>query len=403
MTITRTNFTRRRHSIVRRVRMQNRRSVYNLPMRIGIDCRLPAYRMGGISQYIIRLLNGLADLDRENDYFVFHSFRDDETRIPTNCPNFRRITAYTPPHHRLERWAFGLECLPYRLDVLHSPDFIPPAIGARKKVITIHDLTFHFFPQYQTSEARRYYQDQIARAVREADHILADSENTRQDVIRLMGASPGRITTAHLAANPLYARSVLPEVVDQMLAAYGLERGYILHVGTLEPRKNIPTLLHALKGLEAAGVAPVQLVLVGATGWLYQEIFQLVEGLGLENRVRHLEGVPDEKLHHLYHGASLLAQPSFYEGFGLPPLEAMLCGCPVVSSNGGSLSEIVGHGGILLEPDNVEAWQGAIFNLLTDAHLRQRLVEAGKRQAKKFGWRQMVETTLDVYRKVGLQ
>jgi glycosyltransferase involved in cell wall biosynthesis len=303
----------------------------------------------------------------------------------------------------LERWAFGLECLPYRLDVLHSPDFIPPAIGARKKVITIHDLTFHFFPQYQTSEARRYYQDQIARAVREADHILADSENTRQDVIRLMGASPGRITTAHLAANPLYARSVLPVVVDKTLAAYGLERGYILHVGTLEPRKNIPTLLHALKGLEAAGVAPVQLVLVGATGWLYQEIFQLVENLGVENQVRHLEGVADEELHHLYHGASLLAQPSFYEGFGLPPLEAMLCGCPVVSSNGGSLSEIVGHGGILLEPDNVEAWQGAIFNLLTDANLRQRLVEAGKRQAKKFGWRQMVETTLDVYRKVGLQ
>jgi glycosyltransferase involved in cell wall biosynthesis len=352
--------------------------------------------MGGISQYIVHLLPALAALDAHNRYVLLHSRKATRSYVPDGG-NFGRKTIYTPPHHRLERWTLSAEVARHRLDVLHSPDFIPPAFGARRRVVTVHDLNFLYYPHYLTDESRRYYNGQIKRAVREADAISADSEHTRQDLIDQLNVPPHKVTTIHLAPNPLYAEPVSADAVSATLAAHQLPRGYILFVGTLEPRKNIPTLLHAYRRLRHEAGVDVPLVLVGRTGWLADDIFATIDALNLRDCVRHLSGIYDTALAHLYHGAALLALPSHYEGFGLPPLEAMHCGCPVIASNRGSLPEVVGDGGLLLDADDVAAWADAMNRVLHDAALRERLIASGHAQARTFSWRRCAEQTLKLY------
>lgn len=365
-------------------------------MHIGIDARLLHYQMGGISQSIRHLLPALAALDRENRYIVLHMGKDGRAHTPS-APNFHRHNLLTPSHHRLEKWALGVELLPLRLDVLHSPDFIPPAFGARQRIITIHDLNFIFYPQFLTAESLRYYRDQIHWACREADHIAADSHATRQDVIDQLGVPPEKITTVHLAANPLYAQDHETAVVAETLAKYNLPRGFVLCVGTLEPRKNVPTLVRAYARLRAQGI-DVPLVLVGGKGWIYDDIFATIAELGLHDHVRHLSGIFDAELAHLYHGAGVLVTPSFYEGFGLPALEAQHCGCPVVVSRRGSLPEIVGPEGVMVDdPEDVAGWADTLFRVLTDGDLRAEMVARGYAQAKGFSWAETAVAYQQIY------
>lgn len=367
-------------------------------MHIGIDGRLPYYRMGGISQYILHLLPALAALDRQNQYTVFHSRKDNRSYQPPATANFRRRDLWTPCHHRWERWALGAELLRHQLDVFHSPDFIPPQWGGRR-IITVHDLNFIHFPQFLTADSRRYYAGHIQWAIRAADHIAADSHATRRDLVERLHAPPAKVTTIHLAANPIYQRYNPADTVDQTLARYNLPRGFILFVGTLEPRKNVPTLIRAYHHLRQEAAVDVPLLLVGARGWRDDDIFATIEALALRQHVRHLSGVPDEHLAHLYSAAGILAAPSYYEGFGLPALEAMHCGCPVVASNRGSLPEILGPAGVLLDdPDDVPAWAHAIGRVLTDTNLRVQMIARGYAQARQFSWPKTAAATLELYR-----
>jgi len=385
-------------------------------MRIGIDVRLPAYRMGGISQYVLNLLPALAALERDDgeeqalqhdaeqcdgfEYTVFQSQKDERSHRPSHAA-FRQAALWTPCHHRWERWLLGVELLRHKLDVMHSPDFIPPAFGARRRLITVHDLNFVYYPQYLTPESRRYYAGQIEWAVREADHIAADSEHTRLDLIRRLDVPPDKVTTVYLAANPIYERPVDSETVESALRRYKLSPGFLLFVGTLEPRKNVPTLLRAFAALRREKKLDVPLVLVGGKGWLYEEIFRTIEALGLGEAVRHLQAVPDADLACLYRAAAVLALPSHYEGFGLPPLEAMHCGCPVVASNRASLPEVVGDAGLLLHPDDVEAWVNGLATVVLDDERRAAMVSAGHEQALRFTWEKTAAATRRLYRNVG--
>lgn len=367
-------------------------------MKIGIDARLPFYQRGGISQYILYLLPALAELAPAGQFVVGQMWKDPESYTPAGRPSFTRHNFFTPCHHRLEKYALTAELVArYPLDVWHSPDFIPPAGGAKRHIITVHDLTFVHYPQFLTAESRRYYLDQITWAVQHADHISADSEHTRQDLLHLLGVPAEKVTTIYLAANPIYQQTVTAADIQTTLAHYQLPAGFILAVGTLEPRKNLPTLLRAYHQLRQEKLLDIPLVLVGRKGWLFEEIFHLIEQLQLQPFVHHLATVPDQQLAHLYHAAGVLVTPSHYEGFGLPALEAQHCGCPVLVSERGSLPEIVGPQGFCLPPDDITAWSEAIRQVCTDTALRQKMIENGRNQAQNFSWPVTAAQTLKLY------
>jgi glycosyltransferase involved in cell wall biosynthesis len=366
-------------------------------MRIGIDARIVHYARGGISNYVLHLLNTLAPLDADMDYYVLHSRKDRSPPLPG--PNFYPVACWTPSHHRLERWALGVEVARLGLDLLHTADFIPPAFGYRRSVITIHDLTFLYYPQFITAESHRYYNQQIEWAVRRADHILADSYATQSDLVALLDVPLEKITVVHLAADPA-CRPLTEAQATRVTAQYGLEPGFLLCVGTLEPRKNLPGLLQAYRLLLNAEVTAAPLVLVGGKGWLYDEIFERVEELRLSEQVRFLHNVQDTDLPGLYNAASLLTTPSFYEGFGLPALEAMACGTPVVVADRSSLPEVVGQAGLLVNPDDPDDIAHALARVLTEEPLRVQMRELGLAQAAGFTWEHAAQATLAVYREV---
>ncbi|MGD1993981.1 MAG: glycosyltransferase family 1 protein [Anaerolineae bacterium] len=366
-------------------------------MRVGIDARIVHYARGGIPTYVLYLLRGLAALDVDMDYYVLHSRKDRNPPLPG--PNFHPVACWTPSHHRLERWALGAEVARLRLDLLHTTDFIPPVLGCRRSVITIHDLNFLYYPQFLTAESHRYYNRQIEWAVQRADHILADSHATKSDLVSLLDVPLERITVVHLAADPAF-RPLAEGQARRVAAQYGLEPGYLLFVGTLEPRKNLPGLLQAYRLLRDAQVTASPLAIVGGKGWLYDEVFERVETLGLKGHVRFLHDVPNADLPGLYNAASVLATPSFYEGFGLPALEAMACGTPVVVADRASLPEVVGKAGLLVNPEDVDHIAQALTRVLTDEALRARMQTLGLAQAARFTWERTAQATLAVYRGV---
>jgi glycosyltransferase involved in cell wall biosynthesis len=368
-------------------------------MRIGIDARIVHYARGGICNYTLRLLKALAAIDVDTAYYVLHSRKEKDHASLIPGPNFSPVACWTPSHNRLERWALGVEVARLGLDLLHTTDFIPPAFGYRRSVITVHDLTFFHYPQFLTAESRRYYNRQIGWAVRRAGHILADSYATKSDLASMLDVPSDRVTVVHLAADPAF-RPLADAEIAPVVARYGLEPGFLLCVGTLEPRKNLPRLFRAYRQLLDAKTTCAPLVLVGGKGWLYDEIFERVQELRLTEYVRFLQHVTDADLPALYNAAGVLTTPSFYEGFGLPALEAMACGTPVVVANRSSLPEVVGEAGLLIDPDDVDDIAQALARVLTDGPLRSRMRELGLAQAARFSWERTARETLAVYQKV---
>jgi glycosyltransferase involved in cell wall biosynthesis len=344
-------------------------------MQIGIDARLVYYSRAGIGQYIMRLVEALAALKTEDDDFVLLHSRKDRTQIVNNH-NFNRISLWTPSHHRLEQLSLRFEIGRLRLDLLHSPDFIPPFWRNCKSVITIHDLAFLLYPHFLTKEAARYY-GQIDHAVRRTDHIIAVSESTRQDTIKLLGVPEKKITVIHEAANPMFQKISTDEARSQVAKIYDIDRDFILFVSTIEPRKNLPGLLQAYRKLREDYKCHEGLVLAGSRGWLSEEVFDAVKRLDLEEHVRFLGRVPSQHLVYLYNAARILVHPSFYEGFGLPPLEAMTCGTPAIVSNVAALPEVVGDAAILIDPHDIDGLTVAMWRALTDEDLRSNLIAKG--------------------------
>lgn len=367
-------------------------------MRIGIDARLVYYSRAGIGQYIMRLAKALADLEASQDEFILLQSRKDPTQV-VNGRNFSRVSLWTPSHHWAEQTALRLEIGRLRLDLLHSPDFIPPFQRNCKSVITVHDLAFLLYPHFLTKEAARYY-GQIDQAVRYTDHIIAVSESTRQDTIKLLGVPERKITVIHEAANPIYQPMDSDEAHRQVTEIYGIDQEYLLFVSTIEPRKNLPGLLQAYRKLVDDYKRPERLVLAGSRGWLSEEVYDMVETLRLDDHVRFLGRVPSEHLVYLYNAARLLVHPSFYEGFGLPPLEAMTCGTPTIVSNVSALPEVVGDAAILINPHDIDGLTVAMWRVLTDGDLRASLIAKGLKRAKMFSWKRAARETLDVYHRV---
>jgi glycosyltransferase involved in cell wall biosynthesis len=367
-------------------------------MNIALDARLAYYRRySGIGQYIVHLAEQLPGLDLAQQYTIIHSRKD---RTPPQHARARLQAAWTPSHHRLEQVAFPLELWRLKIDLLHSPDFIPPFLGGFRRVITVHDLNFLYYPQFLTAESRRYYNDQIELAVSRCDHILADSHATRLDLIKLLTVPEEKITVVWLAPNPAVYHPLPPDEIAAARDRLQLPRRFILFAGTLEPRKNVAGLLHAYRVLLDRDPRQPDLILAGPRGWLFDETRTLIDDLHLSERVRWIDSPPDADLAALYNAADVFVLPSHYEGFGLTVLEAMACGAPCIISDRGSLPEIAGGAALEIDPDDPAELADTLARVLDDAVLRQDLRDRGWVRAKEFSWKRCVMETLAVYHQV---
>jgi glycosyltransferase involved in cell wall biosynthesis len=361
-------------------------------IQIGIDSRLTYYRTGGIATYIRELVSALETLDTKNAYTIFRSRKDKA------AGRFRQAALWTPSHHRLERWALSIELFPHRLDVWHSPDFIPPQRGARRHVITVHDLTFLHYPQYLTDYSRRYYNDQIQWAVDHADHILTVSESARNDMIQMLNVNPAKIAIQPHGVDHRHYGLIDPQQVQLTLHRYNVDSDYFLFVGTIEPRKNLDGLLTAYAELRRIRAKAPALVVIGKPGWLAE---QLTERIKTSPNTHWLDNVPNDDLPAFYSGAKALILPSFYEGFGLPALEAMACGTIPIVSNRSSLPEVVGAVGLQIDPDDPTTITQAMLQILDAGPAWLEAQEhAGIARALAFTWKRSAEIARDVYQKV---
>ena len=368
-------------------------------MQIGIDARLVHYTRAGIGEYTLRLTQALARAFPEDRFALMQDRRDAQSLI--DAANVRVVRAVVPSHHRLEQlllpWVVGR----LHVDVMHSPDFIPPLRATGPCVITIHDLGFLIYPHFVTKEGARYY-GQIDRAVRHADQIIAVSQSTKNDLIRMLGVREDKVSVIYEAADPLFQPEDRAVALQHVQALYELPEEYILFVSTIEPRKNIAGLLRAYRRLRDDYKLTPALVLAGAPGWLYEDIYALVDKLELKPHCRFLGRVSAPDLRHLYSAARCLVHPAFYEGFGLTPLEAMACGTPVIVSNVSSLPEVVGDAAMLIDPQCDDEITVALWRVLTDPALRAELRAKGLQRAAAFSWQRAAEQTMAVYRKAAV-
>jgi glycosyltransferase involved in cell wall biosynthesis len=296
---------------------------------------------------------------------------------------------------------FGLRFVPLEAitgaaDLFHGTNYGAPRRLAARLIVTVHDLALLRFPQFGTPGMRAHVQRSCAR-LPEAHRIIADSQATASDLVALAGCDPARIRVVYPACDPRFVPLDRDAARMTVAQRFALHDPYLLHVGTLEPRKNLVALLRAFARLRATAAHRHRLVLVGQRGWLYEPIFDALAALGLDDQVCVIDTARDEDLPALYAAADVFVYPSFYEGFGLPVLEAMACGTPVVTSDRSSLPEVAGDAALLADPEDEVALGEAMQRMLTDATLRRTMAERGLERAQAFSWTRCARDTLAVY------
>lgn len=293
-------------------------------------------------------------------------------------------------------------------DLLFVPSHVLPLVHPKRSVVTIHDLGYLYYPEAHTLTQNVYLRWSTRYNARSAARVLADSEATRQDIIRNYQIDREKVVVVYPGRDEALVPVTDPAMLAAARARYGLPLRYLLYVGTLHPRKNLVRLVQAFAALVQPATSNAQppvpdlhLVLAGQKGWLYEEIFTQVRKLGLTGHVALTGYVPDSDLPALLSGASAFVFPSLYEGFGFPVLEAMACGTPVVCANVSSLPEVAGDAALLVDPTDTEALTAALRRLLTEEELRHQLVARGFRQAEQFSWRRCARDVLQVLEEVG--
>jgi len=281
-------------------------------------------------------------------------------------------------------------------DLYHFPNFVIPTVHSGRTVVTIHDMSFFRFPQFAEERNLRYLMSMIPKTVARADAILTDSRFSAAEIADCLKVDPARIHAVHLGIAP-ECRRASHETIASLRHRLGIGKPYLLTVGTVEPRKNLEFLLEVFDRLpEFDG----DLVIAGMRGWKFEPILRRLRESPRAGNIRYLEYVEDKDLPALYSGAELFITTSFYEGFGFPPLEAMACGTPVVSSTGGSLAEVLGPNAVTLDSFDAEAWVHALTRLLADDARRRTLAQAGPAHAAQYDWRETARRTFEIYRQV---
>lgn len=365
-------------------------------MTVCFDLSAAAHERGGLGRYAANIAASLVKLGARLSAFINHP-GESRLRPPlSDLPTFS-------VHLQRKRWRlraavsyFGgpdLGRVFPGVTLFHATEHLLPVIPGAHSVFTLHDVAYLRYPQYHLLQNRAYLTLMMPRFLKRASAVICVSEATRRDALHFYNLPPEKLHVVAEGVEPHF-RPVPLNVQAEVRARYHLPERFILYVGTIEPRKNLITLLEA----HAALPAEVGLVIAGHKGWLYDETLTRAALLG--NRARFLGHVPEADLPALLSAASVFAFPSVFEGFGLPPLEALACGTPVVASAASSLPEVVGAAGLLVPPLDVAAWVTALRRVLEDADLRANLSAQGRARAAHFTWEQAARATWQVYRAV---
>lgn len=366
-------------------------------MRIGINAFFLNQPATGSGQYTHHLLKALAKAEPDNEYISV-----------TPEAGLQVVQTWNMGQNLAKVWfeqvSFPRACRHHSVDVAHVPYFAPPLWPTVPTVVTIHDLIPMLLPAYRGPILVRAYTRLVAVAARQAHAIIADSECSKRDIVRLLGIPPQRVRVIYLAAEERFQPVQDEAWLAGMRRHYGLPERYVLYLGGFDQRKNVPTLIRAFaRAREALGDSHC-LVIAGQLPERESPLFpdprRVVAELGLEEAVVFVGWVAEEDKPTLYSGATCFVYPSLYEGFGLPPLEAMACGVPVIASDASSLPEVVGGAGLLVAPQDADALAEAMITVLSDEDLRASLRQRGITQAEKFSWEKTARETLEVYQEM---
>ena len=360
----------------------------------------------GIGRFVRNLVHALARVDQKNEYVLMYARPNPGCSV--DLPSGSNFTAKELPiRERLLtilwqrlRVPISADRLTGPVDVFHAPDFVLPPIKNAVSILTVHDLAFLIHPECADDRLRRFLEQAVPRSIARADYILADSENTKSDVVCLMDADPDRVFVVPGAVDPVFAPAA-QVAVDETRARYQLDRHYILGLGTIEPRKNWPRLIEAYARFRTSTGLPHQLVIAGGNGWLTEETFASASRSPYSEDICFTGRIPDETLVPLITGADVFAYPSLYEGFGLPPLEAMACGTPVVCSNTSALPECAEGAALLVSPTDPDAIAEALEQICTDDSVRHDLKRRGTARAAEYGWEVSASRLVQIYEQVG--
>lgn len=376
--------------------------------RIAFDAApLVGDHISGIGYCEAGLVEAMTRLHPELQYrFEYFSLRTPEEKrrrlAPFRKENIPLRTAFCSP--LAYRMLSSVIPVPYSAffgkwaDVTHFFNYITPPGVHGKTVVTVHDMVIHAYPETVRLRTRQMLRLGLRQSMQRADCIVTDSEFSKREIAKYYPEYAKKVRVVPCGVDNTRFYPVEDEQnIAQVKQAHGIEGDYFLYLGTLEPRKNLPRLIEAYALLCKEQEHPPKLVLAGGKGWMYDSIFETVTALGLEQQVCFPEYIPSEDLAALYSGALAFVFPSLYEGFGMPPLEAMACGTPVLTSNAASLPEVVGDAAVLVNPYRVEAIAKGMQAILTDPALRQRMRQRGLARAKQFSWDAAAKLLYQIY------
>jgi len=379
-------------------------TVGNRPLRIGIDISRSVGEATGVGMYASSLVDALAEIDPVNEYVLYPYFWEcfppefRSVHAPAR-PNFRLRTDNAPLAKIQQQWMSQRpDAAAGNVDVVHSTGYTSPRLDKSRLVVSIHDLSFVTHPDFHTDANRRFCLAQVEQAAGHAATIIVPSRNTKRDLQKYYKVADDRIAVIPYAADPAFA-PVDAAAVSRVQQKHGVTGEYLLFVGSVEPRKNLAGLVRAADTWLRAR-AGRQIVVAGPEGWLNSAVHRLIKERGLDGHVRFLGYVDRDDLRALYTGARAFVYPSFYEGFGFPVLEAMACGCPVITSNTPAVEEIAAGAAKLVTAGDDDELRRVISEVADDESVRAELRRLGKERAAKYTWRETALRTLDVYRSV---
>lgn len=373
---------------------------------IGIDYTA-AYEQGaGIGRLVRQLVSALAVEDPTTPYKLFVAGASLDKLPPPPGSNFQWKPTRITPRWFARIWFrarlyWPIETFIGNVKLYHATDFtLPPTLPKTKTILTVHDLSFVRSPDTLPITLKTYLDRTVPYSVKRADHVLADSQATKDDLIDLYGTPPEKITVLLSGVDANFQPIKDKDKIQAIRAKYKIpDRPYIFSIGTVQPRKNYPRLIQALHQL-GDEFSEVNLVIAGGKGWLENPIYETIRQLGMENRVIFTGFADDADIPTLYSAAALTAYPSLYEGFGFPIVESMACGTPVLTSHVSSMPEVAGDAALMIDPFDIEAMVDGLRVLLTDDTLRKTLIERGFQQAKKFTWEKAANELRMIYSRV---